>query len=71
MNCYECQTLATPTSTPAVASCNICSIGLCQTHAEAVSQILHHNNGTGLATQPHAARRILCNICATAEHSRG
>ncbi|MEU6462913.1 DUF2180 family protein [Streptomyces sp. NPDC046976] len=65
MNCFDCQGLDIEAA--AVAVCRICGAGVCHRHAHARPQVLHQLAGTGLATRPRAARRMLCDTCTAAE----
>ncbi|EFF89528.1 hypothetical protein SSTG_05398 [Streptomyces sp. e14] len=64
-------TEATPavSVTAAVAVCRVCGAGICHRHAHTRPQILHRAAGTGVTTEPRAARRLLCGACAVAERS--
>ncbi|MCS0603689.1 DUF2180 family protein [Streptomyces sp. LP11] len=65
MNCFDCQDL--DIATPAVAICRVCGAGVCHRHARTRPRVLHELTGTGLATKPRAARRLLCGTCTAAE----
>ncbi|QKW24779.1 DUF2180 family protein [Streptomyces seoulensis] len=69
MNCFDCRDLSPAETTAAVGVCRGCGAGICYRHAHSGPHLLHRLAGTGLASRPRAARRLLCGTCAQAERS--
>jgi hypothetical protein len=67
MYCFECR--KSIASTAAEAVCRKCGAGLCMEHARIEEHELHHEAGLGMRTHDFPARRIVCPVCAMAEHS--
>ncbi|MGQ4511531.1 DUF2180 family protein [Streptomyces sp. DW26H14] len=69
MNCFDCHA-TDHISSAAVATCRSCGSGVCGDHAYAFPQEIRALTGLGVSTKPLSARRILCGLCARAEHTR-
>ncbi|WP_411574779.1 DUF2180 family protein [Streptomyces fradiae] len=67
MRCYECHRAGADQVAEAV--CCQCGVAVCRRHARVERQELHKDSGLGKSTRALSARRVVCPVCFTAEHS--
>ncbi len=66
MQCYDC--LGMDRTTTAAAVCSMCGAAVCAEHVHEEREQIQELVGMGKATHDSPARKMLCLICARAEH---